>query len=379
MGIIVSGGIAGGATAIVGGQYGSEGKGVVAAALADQFGAAVRVGGPNAGHSFRVPCDDGTGDYRTYKMRGVPCAWVNPDAYLAIGPGAVVDPELLEHELAELPDDVKVFVDSRAAVVLPTDGLMERSLGMVEAIGSTTEGVGIARSRKIGRRGDLPRIVGEYKGPWPDKAYMVDNVSEDLYDLYRSGVPIMLEGTQGMGLSIDHGTEYPYLTSANVSAAALADQAGLPPSAVAHTFLVCRTLPIRVAGNSGPMHEELSWADLSEHAGVVTPERTTVTNKIRRIGRWDSALFERSVRLNEPCGVFLMFADYLVPELAGTRDADELLDRSRPGPLGDLAALTASIEDLYHTPVVAYGTGGDAWSLAFRGNCAHGNSWAPQR
>lgn len=365
-----------GAVAIIGAQYGSEGKGVVAAALASRFGAAVRVGGPNAGHSFRIPSDTDEG-YQTYKMRGVPCAWVNPECFLAIGAGAVVDPDLLARELAGLPPDVRVYVDNRAAVVTHDDAAAERSAGMVEAIGSTTEGVGIARSRKLSRRGDIARIVGEYEGPWPDRAYRVDKVADDLWEMDRSGVPIMLEGTQGMGLSIDHGTEYPFLTSSNVSAASLADQAGLPTSSVEHVFLVARTLPIRVHGNSGPMWDELQWDEVLSYSSAKEPERTTVTNKVRRIGRWDDALFDNAVRRNGPCGVFLMFADYLEPEAAGTTDADSLLDNSTPGPLGDLRVLTAKIESVYHVPVIAYGTGGPGWALAFRGNCSHGESWKP--
>lgn len=359
------------ATAIIGAQFGSEGKGVVAAALAGRFDAAVRVGGPNAGHSFRVM--DDTGDLRTYKMRGVPCAWVNPGCDLYIGAGAVVDPHLLSRELNDLPAHVRVYVDANAAVVTEEDVEAETHRGLRDAVGSTLEGVGAARARKMGRQSYT--LAGTWH-EWHPHVEVVSGVSRRVSEYIRAGAEVMLEGTQGSGLSLDHGWKYPYVTSADTNVSGLLSQAGLPPTAIGHTFLVARTLPIRVAGNSGPAgSEELTWDQIP----VEQPERTTVTNKVRRIFRWSDPVFSAAVQLNDPCGVFLMFADYLVPEMAGTTDADALIDASRPTDLGDLRELTATIEGLHRVPVVAYGTGGPGWALAVRGRCAHGESWdAPQ-
>jgi adenylosuccinate synthase len=373
------------AVAIVGAQYGSEGKGVVAAYLAwtayarggVPIDAAVRVGGPNAGHSFRV--QDVAGGWTTYKMRGVPCAWISPETDLYIGAGAVVDRHLLARELKELPEPRTVFVDANAAVVTEADQAMEKAEGLRDAVGSTLEGVGQARINKIRRNTDRYPRAGDYDD-WHPSIKVLSNVASRLYELWRAGGSIMLEGTQGAALSLDHTPCPPYSTSANATASSLLDQVGLPPAVLGgpggHVFLVARTLPIRVAGNSGPMWGELSWDEIREHAGVEAPERTTVTNKIRRIGRWDQRLFVKAKELNEPCGVFLMFADYLVPEMAGTTDAGALLDAARPGHLGDLKAITATVEMTYRVPVVAYGTGGPGWALAFRSKCGHGVDWA---
>lgn len=369
------------AVAIIGAQYGSEGKGVVSAALAHGFDAAVRVGGPNAGHSFRIRAQ---GDYLTYKMRGIPCAWVNEEAHLFIGAGAVVDPELLARELSELPRHVQVFVDSTAAVVTHADGVMERDAGL-DSIGSTLEGVGWSRSRKMSRRWPTKQgyvIAADYD-LWHERAIVMPRVNERIIAMERAGAAVMLEGTQGSGLSLDHGIKYPFATSADTNVSGLLSQVGLPPSAVTsrggHVFLVARTLPIRVGGNSGPMPGgELTWEEVQQHAGVKAPERTTVTNKIRRISRWDPEVFSRAIGLNDPCGVFLMFADYLTPAMAGTEDAGALLDTSSTGYLGDLRRLTQEIEEVHRVPIVAYGTGGPGWSLAFRGRCAHGDVWDPK-
>lgn len=364
------------ATAIVGGQWGSEGKGVVAHALAHHFDAAVRVGGPNAGHSFYE------GDAR-HVMRGVPCAWVNDTCELVIGAGAVVDPDLLREELDALPG-VHITVDRTAAIVTHDDAKHEADTGLWEAIGSTTEGVGAARRRKMNRRREIPHVLaGDLPArDWHPRAHLVDDTAEYLSRLIKAGGDVMLEGTQGSGLSLIHGTEWPFMTSADTNAGGLCADTGVAPAHLEHTFLVARTLPIRVAGNSGPMGEELDWADLMAYAGVQKPEKTTVTKRVRRISRWYDPVFTKAVAVNQPCGVFLMFADYLVPDAAGTTDVDELMDRaSTVNPLGDLRALADKIETKYNVPILAYGTGGDRWALAWNGEgtCHHGRRWAPTR
>lgn len=159
------------ATAIIGAQFGSEGKGVVAAALAGRFDAAVRVGGPNAGHSFRVM--DDTGDLRTYKMRGVPCAWVNPGCDLYIGAGAVVDPHLLSRELNDLPAHVRVYVDANAAVVTEEDVEAETHRGLRDAVGSTLEGPNPHTDCPRWALASVPRTLdaGELERPCPLPRY----------------------------------------------------------------------------------------------------------------------------------------------------------------------------------------------------------------
>lgn len=365
-----------GAVGIIGAQWGSEGKGVVAAALAKHFQVAVRVGGPNAGHSFRLP--DGQGGFTTHVMRGVPCAWFT-GAELIIGAGAVVDPHLLMEEMSVLPEDVVVLVDANAAVVMHDDASAEKDSGLWEAIGSTNEGVGEARIRKIRRRPDLAMTtVGQWVSggmPWNGRMLVVEDTARRVQMACKAGRMVMLEGTQGSGLSLHHGSQYPKATSDDTNISGMLANIGLPPTAVEHTFLVARTLPIRVAGNSGPMGEELDWADIAAQVPGLQPEKTTVTKRVRRISRWYNPVFDSAVRLNDPCGVFLMFADYLVPGMSGTTDADALLDAAEPTPLGDLRALTAIIEEAHWVPIIAYGTGGPGWSLAFRGACAHGVRW----
>ncbi len=120
----------------------------------------------------------------------------------------------------------------------------------------------------------------------------------------------LIEGTQGFGLSLVHG-EWPYTTSSDPTAGAIAADCGVGPKDIENIYAVFRSMPIRVAGNSGPMKFEASWEDISKRLGRNVEERTTVTKKIRRVGGWDWELFERSVRANTPTHLVLTFADYI--------------------------------------------------------------------
>lgn len=294
--------------ALVGGQFGSEGKGVIAAGLAHLFDVAIRTGGPNAGHSFYFKGE-------LYKMRSVPCAWVNPTCALAIGPGAVVDPVLLRQEAALVRR--RIAVDPLATIITSEQHREEVDAGMRASIGSTTEGVGAARIAKI-RRDGAAVLAREYS--WDSEWIGIVPTADVLGD---RPVRVMLEGTQGALLSLHHGN-YPFVTSADTNAAQLAADAGLPPSAVEHTHLVVRTYPIRVAGNSGPTGgTETMFENLPNPPAL--PERTTVTKNVRRVFTFSDVDLARAIRLNDPCGVWVTFGDYLAPEATHADDIDDLM------------------------------------------------------
>jgi adenylosuccinate synthase len=339
--------------ALVGGQYGSEGKGVIAAGLAHLFEAAVRTGGPNAGHSLYHR-------QQLYKMRQVPCAWVNDECRLFIGAGAVVNPVLLEEEARRVGR--AVFIDPQAALVLPHHEHAEKHMGLREQIGSTTEGVGAARIEKIARDGVVV-LARDYD--WASGMVVLENVADELYDLRKRAGYVMLEGTQGAGLSLHHG-QYPFVTSAETNAAALAADAGIPPSDVEHTHLVVRTFPIRVAGNSGPTGgEELEWDFFQQRGVVEVPERTTVTNNVRRIFAFSSEDLRRAILLNDPCGVWITFGDYLDPKVQGVRDIDDLMDIPQVQTWMSLNIWPTGVR------VLGIGVGGDFWDVAETGDTCH--------
>ena len=346
------------ATAIVGAQWGSEGKGVVAAAIAPWFRAAVRTGGPNAGHTF-------VHAGQKHVARGIPCAWINPNTDLILGAGAILDHSLLHREADEISirDDRLIYVDEQAAVVPP--GAHEAEADLAKAIGSTAEGVGITRIRKIQRDANEPTLAKHYD--W-QKPFRLAATARLIAEHLAMGHEVMLEGTQGSALSLHHG-EWPYVTSNDTNAAQMLADAGIAPAHLEHVILVARSYPIRVGGSSGPMGHEIDW---SEIPGSPKPELTTVTKKQRRIAEWSDEVFARSVMLNVPCGIVLTFADYLDPDLAGETDPD-LVMNSEP-----VRRLVGGIEYDHRVPVIAAGTGGDRFALSELGPCAHGRHWLGQ-
>ncbi len=343
-------------TALVGAQWGSEGKGVIAAGLARSmpWTAAVRVGGPNAGHSFY---EDG----RLYKMRSIPCAWIQAETAMLIGAGGVVNPTTLLGELESVRGDVVVQIDRRVAVI--NEEMEEAEHGIKESIGSTGEGVGQARIARIRRDGKAV-LAGDY--PWDrytDRVRVREDISAVIGRALLDG-HVMMEGTQGSGLSLFHG-DYPYVTSSDTNVAGMLSEAGIAPEYLGHVHLVARAFPIRVGGNSGPMGHELDWADLP----VDVPERTTVTNKIRRIATWSDDVFDTAVRLNRPCGVWLTFGDYLDPSIRGTTDWRVILRSEAIAPLFD------RIEHDWRVPILGVGTGGPGFQVAGGQTCKHGDRW----
>lgn len=299
--------------AVIGAQYGSEGKGVIVHHLANRYDIHVRVGGPNAGHTFLY-------DGHLYKMRSIPCGWTNPDAELIIGRGAIVDPEQLvkELEIIKAVDpgiEHRLLIDEGAWAIEGWDRETEKEVGLRESIGSTLEGVGNARLRRIGRSLNLDtrmfKVAREY-----GLEKMLHSDTAVYLNIARGLKNILLEGTQGSGLSLLHG-EWPFVTSADTNAAQLLADVGLAPNAMTDCLLVTRTHPIRVGGNSGPLRNEIDWKTISERMGRPTEEVTTVTGRVRRIGNWDSHLVRRARMLNGPTAMALTFLDYWHPDMEG--------------------------------------------------------------
>lgn len=332
---------------LIGGQYGSEGKGVIAHHLAGEYGVHVRVGGPNAGHTFR-------NNGRIWKMRSLPCGWVNPDATLIIGAGAIFDPELLAEEIhATLTSPKRVWVDPRAVVIEPADRSGPYSLK--ETIGATGEGVGPARIRRMWRGVEPVRtawdlfIDGKGKYPW-----RVADASGIINRMRLSGANVLLEGTQGALLSLIHGP-WPYVTSADTGAAQLLADCGVPPTANVKVLMTIRTFPIRVGGHSGPLPNETTWEKISELIGKKVEEFTTVTKRLRRVGFFEASDVEKAIGLNGPDGLAVMFMDYLFPTCEGMRGWDELPS--------SVQQATRDLEQKFGVPVKFIGTGGPDFAV----------------
>lgn len=313
-------------TVLVGGQYGSEGKGAIAAHVANRYDAHIRVGSPNAGHTIYW-------NGEKHVMQSIPCGWINPKAKIVIGRGALLNMRQFMKELVHIltyyPDFLdRLFIDPEAGILDEKFHIEEGGTNgeMHHRIGSTGEGVGPARIARLKRdKNEFHQFkdVAEEYGLEKCVCYNTPALIANWQDL---GDNILIEGTQGSALSLLHSF-YPYCTSVETNAAGIIAEVGIAPSRVTDVLLVCRTYPIRVAGNSGPMKGEISWDELnlrieSNGGEPIKPEKTTVTKKVRRIAEWDDELFEQSKLLNAPTQIALTFADYIDPQIYGASDSE---------------------------------------------------------
>ena len=293
---------------IVGGQYGSEGKGQIAAYLAADYDLLVRVGGPNAGHKvFELP-----EPYTHHQLPSGTRRTSRPD--LLIGPGAVLNVSAMLKEIAECNvDPTRLHIDRGAMVISEDDYESERDV--VKDIGSTGQGVGAATSRRILQRNSETKLAKDA----PELAPYLCNALDVLHDTFAANGRVCLEGTQGTELSLYHGN-YPYVTSRDTTVSGCIAEAGIPPSKVRRVVMVCRTYPIRVespkGGTSGPMSQEISLNTVSVRSGIPLEElerteRTSTTDRRRRIAEFDWGLLRKASLLNRPSDIALTFSDYL--------------------------------------------------------------------
>ncbi|GAI56309.1 unnamed protein product, partial [marine sediment metagenome] len=183
------------------------------------------------------------------------------------------------------------------------------------SIGSTKQGVGAATARRILERDSGPSLARDI----PELKPYLDCALEVLEDTFSRNGRVLLEGTQGTGLSLYHG-DYPYVTSRDTTVAGCLAEAGIAPNRVRRVVMVCRTYPIRVEspadGTSGPMSQEITWTKVGRRSGkdpkkLRQAEMTSTTQRQRRVGEFDWDLLRRATLLNGPTDVALTFTDYL--------------------------------------------------------------------
>lgn len=289
---------------MVGGQYGSEGKGKVAHFLARErnAAAAVRVGGPNSGHT--VYDDAG----RKFIFQHLPTAAVLPEVVCVLAAGSYVDVDRLLHEVAliGLPA-ARLKIDPHAVVITEQHRVDEHFVGLRAGIGSTLTGTGAAVLDRTSRVKPLRFAKDE-----PLLAAYVCNSVAYLRGLLDRDARVVIEGTQGYGLSLLHTPHYPYATSRDTTAAGFLSEVGLSPFDVDEVALVIRAFPIRVPGNSGPLERECTWQDVTHDAGasIGLEELTSVTKSVRRVARFSPGIVRAAIATNRPSLVVLNHADY---------------------------------------------------------------------
>jgi adenylosuccinate synthase len=314
--------------AILGAQWGDEGKGKIVDLITPGFSIVARYqGGHNAGHTVYV-------NGRKFVLRLIPSGILHPGVTCVIGNGVVVDPVALFAEIDELTSagiDVgrRIVVSDKAHVILPyhrdLDLLSEARRGD-RKIGTTSRGIGPAYEDKIARRGirvgdladpagleqsvrdnvnarnrlvqDNPmdaRVVldqlrqhAERLKPW------IRDVSLMLAQAMRDGQSILFEGAQGTLLDIDHGT-YPYVTSSNASIGGVCTGLGVPPKAISAVLGVAKAYTTRVG--EGPLPTELS-GEMGNRLREGGNEYGAVTGRPRRCGWYDAVAARYAARIN---------------------------------------------------------------------------------
>ena len=251
---------------LIGGQFGSEGKGHIAAYLAGEYDVLVRVGGPNAGHTV-------SGTEGLYTIDHLPSGTKDTDAEILLGPGSTLHvPSLLkEVEDCRISSD-RLYIDPQA-MIISEDAHRAKEAGLRDDISSTASGSGLAAARRISGRGKISTLLARdikelrpFVGVGPD--YRGKTLAR-LELAYSQGKTVLLEGTQGSGLSLFHGA-YPYVTSRDTNVAGCLAEAGISPSRVRRILMVVRPTPIRVA-NPPPKRNKALLGRVSRLVGLGDP------------------------------------------------------------------------------------------------------------
>ncbi|MBM3904095.1 MAG: adenylosuccinate synthetase [Thaumarchaeota archaeon] len=319
-------------TVVVGGFFGDEGKGKIISYLAqnDNPSIVVRGGaGPNAGHTI----EDGD---KKYKVRMLPSGFLNKKARLMIGPGVVVNPDVLHKEIEEFGAAKRSFVDNNCGIIEKTHTDADGGGRLKEKIGSTGSGTGPANADRAMRTLKMAKEIPSLK------PYLID-VAQELHTALDAEKNVLVEGTQGTFLSLWHGT-YPFVTSKDVTASGICADIGLGPKNVDDVMVVFKSYVTRVG--TGTLDGELPMDEVAKRGWS---EVGTVTGRQRRAAEFDFALAKRAVMLNSATQIALTKLDVLFPECAHKNSFEDLSAAAKK--------FITQIEDKTDVAVTLIGTG----------------------
>ncbi len=383
--------------AVIGAQWGDEGKGKIVDWLSSRADVVVRFqGGHNAGHTLVI---DGV----EHKLSLLPSGVVRPGKLSLIGNGVVVDPWAFFQEVNRVAEKgvsvtpANLRIAENVTLILPSHGVVDRAreAAALNKIGTTGRGIGPAYEDKVARRAvrlcdladpELLRAKLEHQLAHHNillRAYgaeevTVEGVLAQLLELAPKILPfaapvwreldaaakahkkILFEGAQGTMLDIDHGT-YPFVTSSTTVAANAASGSGMAPHLIGNVLGICKAYTTRVGSGPFPTEEK---SEIGEHIGARGKEFGVVTGRKRRCGWFDAVMVRQAVKLGGITGIALTKLDVL-DELAelkvctGYRWRGQVLDYL---PASQIAQ--AEIEPIYES--------WDGWQKTTRG----ARSWA---
>ena len=331
--------------AVIGSQWGDEGKGKIVDWLSSEADIVVRFqGGHNAGHTLVI---DGV----TYKLRLLPSGIVRKNKISIIGNGVVIDPWAFLDEINEIKSkgiDVgedNLIISESANLILPfhkeMDEIREDAAGKAK-IGTTRRGIGPAYEDKVGRRSiRVMDLISEknldqrletvllhhnaIRKGLGKTIFKKDKLKDDLlkiapeilkfskpvwnkiYEFKKQNKKILFEGAQGILLDVDHGT-YPFVTSSNTVASAAATGSGCGPNSINYVLGITKAYTTRVG--EGPFPTELK-DEIGEKLGTRGKEFGTVTSRKRRCGWFDGVLVRQTIKISGIDGIALTKLDVL--------------------------------------------------------------------
>ena len=330
-------------TVVVGGFFGDEGKGKIISYLAikDNPKIIVRGGaGPNAGHTIR------DGD-KIYKVRMLPSGFLNKNSKVMIGPGVVVNPDVLNKEIHDFDVAGRAFIDKHCGIIEEIHLVRDSKGELKEKIGSTGSGTGPANADRAMRVLNLAKDFDSLSS-------LIVDVPLEVNSAISANQDVLIEGTQGTFLSLWHGT-YPFVTSKDVTASGICADVGIGPTKIDEVIVVFKSYVTRVG--TGPLDKELTVEDAEKKGWS---EFGTVTGRQRRAADFDFDLARRAIMLNGATQISITKLDVLFTDCAGKTLFDELSDGAKE--------FIKNIEMKLNTPVTIIGTGPEVHDVIDRRN-----------
>jgi adenylosuccinate synthase len=327
-------------TIIAGAFWGDEGKGKIISylALKDKLDVCVRTGSVNAAHTVWF-------EGKRYALHMVPAAFVFEKCRLLIGAGSNVHVAQFLKEVEETNVKNRIGVDAQASIIEEKHSAQDKTSEHLKGIGTTGWGVGPAIEERVRRTAKLARDIPELK------PYLTD-VAEEVNNAVDANKKVLLEGTQGVMLSLFHGT-YPYVTGRDTSAAAICSEAGVGPTKVDDVLIVFKAFMTRVG--AGPLPGELTREEAIKRGWF---ETAAGTGRDRRSAPFNFEIAKKAVKINGATQAALTKLDSVYPQCKGARSFDVLPKEAKE--------FIMEIERKVGIPLVLIGTGPEALDIIDR-------------
>ena len=327
-------------TVIAGAFWGDEGKGKIISylALKDKLDVCLRTGSVNAAHTVWYQGN-------RYALHMVPAAFVYEKCRLLIGAGSNVHVAKFLEEVEATNVKNRIGIDHQASIIEEKHSIQDKTSAHLKGLGTTGWGIGPAIEERVRRTAKLAKDIPELQ------PYLTD-VTTEVNKAIDAGKKVLLEGTQGLMLSLFHGT-YPYVTSRDTSASAICSEAGVGPTKVDNVLVVFKAFVTRVG--TGPLPGELTKEEALKRGWF---ETAAGTGRDRRSAPFNFELARKAVMVNGATQAALTKLDVLFPECKGARTYDKLFTEAKQ--------FINEIEKQTEISVVLIGTGPEALDIIDR-------------